>query len=141
MNYIQITDDALSDMLFSLCIGVCSTQFEWTDKAQGYISSGEYKYLSPVFMYSKTNRLIDAYGLTLQMNTAQVPAVDLDSTLDIIEPLGHTIIALNNAPAVGDDTEAYIDHLNFVSDAIEQRPAILVVPLLLLVLKLQMQQK
>lgn len=76
----------------------------------------------------KTNRLIDAYGLTLQMDTAQVPAVDLDSTLDIIEPLGHTIIALNSAPAVGDDTEAYIDHLNFVSDAIEQRPAILVVP-------------
>ena len=25
----------------------------------------------------KTNRLIDAYGLTLQMDTAQVPAVDL----------------------------------------------------------------
>ena len=76
----------------------------------------------------KTNRLIDAYGLTLQMDTAEIPAVDIDGTLDIIEPLGHTIIALNNAPAVGDDTEAYIDHLNFVSDAIEQRPAILVVP-------------
>lgn len=76
----------------------------------------------------KTNRLIDAYGLTLQMDTAEIPAVDIDGTLDIIEPLGHTIIALNNAPTVGDDTEAYIDHLNFVSDAIEQRPAILVVP-------------
>lgn len=76
----------------------------------------------------KTNRLIDAYGLTLQVDTAVPPAIDLDSTLDIIEPLGHTIIALNQAPTEGDATEAYIDHLNFVSDAIEQRPAILVVP-------------
>lgn len=35
-------------------VGVCSTQFEWTDKASDYIGSGEYKYLSPVFFYQNT---------------------------------------------------------------------------------------
>ena len=35
-------------------VGVCSAQFEWTDKASGYISSDEYKYLSPVFFMTKT---------------------------------------------------------------------------------------
>ena len=45
-----------------------------------------------------------------------------------IAPLGHTIIALSEAPALGAETTAWIEHLNSVSDAIEQRPAILVVP-------------
>lgn len=45
-----------------------------------------------------------------------------------IAPLGHTIIALAAAPAVGADTTAWVEHLDFVSDAIEQRPAIIVVP-------------
>lgn len=67
----------------------------------------------------KTNRLIDAHAIT--------KAAELDDTLDIIAPLGHTILALDAAP-VGDDTEALIDHLEFVSGAIEKKPAILVVP-------------
>lgn len=44
---------------------------------------------------------------------------------DIIAPLGHTIIALSSPP---DNIAAWVDHLNMVSNAIEQRPAILVVP-------------
>lgn len=78
----------------------------------------------------KTNRLIDAYVITLAVDNTdpQKPVVDIDATLDIIAPLGHTILALNAAPAVGDPTAAYIEHLDFVGDAIEQRPAILVVP-------------
>lgn len=49
------------------------------------------------------------------------------SIQNTIAPLGHTIIALSYVP---DETEtkAWIEHLNSVSDAIEQRPAILVVP-------------
>lgn len=35
-------------------VGICSTQFEWTDKAASYIGSDEYKYLSPVFFYQET---------------------------------------------------------------------------------------
>lgn len=45
-----------------------------------------------------------------------------------IAPLGHTIIALSAPPAAGTDTTAWITHLNSVSGAIEQRPAILVIP-------------
>lgn len=52
----------------------------------------------------------------------------LQNTLDTIKPLGHTIIAVSAPPAAGADTTAWIDHLTSVSDSIEQRPAILVVP-------------
>lgn len=52
----------------------------------------------------------------------------LQSTLDTIAPLGHTIIAVSAPPAAGADTLAWITHLNSVSDAINQKPAILVVP-------------
>ncbi len=52
----------------------------------------------------------------------------LQNTLDTIAPLGHTIIAVSAPPAAGADTIAWIDHLTSVSDSIEQRPAILVVP-------------
>ena len=77
----------------------------------------------------KTNRLVDVQAITLAMNTTDplAPVPDVDETTEIIAPLGHTILALDKAPAAGDETEAWIDHLNFVSDAIEQRPAILVV--------------
>lgn len=75
----------------------------------------------------KTNRLVDAYAITLVVDGVTQTA-DVDATTDMIAPLGHSIIALNEAPTAGDDTTAWIDHLNFVSDAIEQRPAILVVP-------------
>ncbi|QNX16045.1 phage tail protein [Acinetobacter seifertii] len=52
----------------------------------------------------------------------------IQTTLDTIAPLGHTIIAVSAPPAAGADTAAWIDHLTSVSDSIEQRPAILVVP-------------
>lgn len=52
----------------------------------------------------------------------------LKSTIDTIAPLGHTIIALSAPPAASTDTTAWIEHLDFVSGSIEQRPAILVVP-------------
>lgn len=52
----------------------------------------------------------------------------LQNTLDTIAPLGHTIIAVSAPPAAGTDTAAWIDHLTSVSDAINQKPAILVVP-------------
>lgn len=48
-------------------------------------------------------------------------------TQAVIAPLGHTIIALSYAPESVETTQ-WIEHLNSVSDAIEQRPAILVVP-------------
>lgn len=49
------------------------------------------------------------------------------TTQETIAPLGHTIIALATPPALGAETMAWIEHLDFVSNAIEQRPAILVV--------------
>lgn len=50
------------------------------------------------------------------------------SIQETIAPLGHTIIALSTPPAAGADTLAWINHLNSVSDAINQKPAILVIP-------------
>ena len=78
----------------------------------------------------KTNRLVDAYAMPIIIDKTvpATPVADLDSTLEVIEPLGFTILATDTAPTVGDDTMAWTDHLNFVSDAIEQRPAILVIP-------------
>lgn len=68
----------------------------------------------------KTMRTVDVQACTLQE--------ELDDTLDTIAPLGHTIIAVDQVFSAADDAAAWVDHLNFVSDAIEQRPAILVVP-------------
>ena len=78
----------------------------------------------------KTNRLVDAYAMPIIIDKTvpATPVADLDATLEVIEPLGFTILAIDTAPTVGDDTMAWTDHLNFVSDAIEQRPAILVIP-------------
>ena len=45
-----------------------------------------------------------------------------------IAPLGHTIIALSQPPASGAEVLKWIMHLNSVSDAINQKPAILIVP-------------
>lgn len=75
----------------------------------------------------KTNRLIDVYAQTV-IKAGEPAVADLDATIEQIEAFGHTIIALASAPEAGDDTEAWIDHLNFVSGSIEQRPTILVVP-------------
>lgn len=78
----------------------------------------------------KTNRLVNVQAITLATDVADLlnPTLDIDATAEKIEALGHTIIATDLAPTVGDDTEAWVDHLNHVSNAIEQRPAILVVP-------------
>lgn len=45
-----------------------------------------------------------------------------------IVSLGHNIIALAQAPQLGEETRRWVEHLDFVSSAAEQRPAILVVP-------------
>lgn len=50
------------------------------------------------------------------------------SIQEIIAPLGHTIIALSSPPVDPAATTEWIEHLDFVSGAIEQRPAILIVP-------------
>lgn len=54
--------------------------------------------------------------------------MSLQSALETIAPLGHTIIAVSAPPAAGADTLAWITHLNSVSDAINHKPAILIVP-------------
>ena len=60
-------------------VGVCSKQFEWTDKAAGYISSEEYKYLSPVFLYDKTGdvKQLLHVALTNTPNLDQLPEARL----------------------------------------------------------------
>ena len=60
-------------------VGVCSAQFEWTEKATGYISSEEYKYLSPVFIYDKTGEVQQLLhvALTNTPNLDQLPEARL----------------------------------------------------------------
>ncbi|MCL9676958.1 phage protease [Acinetobacter sp. ACZLY 512] len=53
-------------------VGLCSTQFEWTDKAKEFIASEEYKYLSPVFLYNPTGEIL---GL-LHVALTNTPALD-----------------------------------------------------------------
>ena len=50
------------------------------------------------------------------------------SIQELIAPLGHTIIALSAPPVDLAETTAWITHLNSVSDPINQKPAILVIP-------------
>ncbi|MFA2969781.1 phage tail protein [Acinetobacter pittii] len=50
------------------------------------------------------------------------------SIQETIAPLGHTIIALAEPPANPNETLVWVNHLNSVSDAINQKPAILIVP-------------
>lgn len=60
-------------------VGVCSAQFEWTDKASSYIGSGEYKYLSPVFIYDKIGdvKQLLHVALTNTPNLDQLPEARL----------------------------------------------------------------
>lgn len=50
------------------------------------------------------------------------------SIQETIAPLGHTIIALSTPPNSPAALADWMDHINSVSDAINQKPAILVIP-------------
>lgn len=60
-------------------VGLCSTQFKWTEKAQAYIESEEYLYLSPVFLYTKTGDVVALLhvALTNTPNLDQLPEAQL----------------------------------------------------------------
>ena len=58
---------------------------KWTDEAKGYLSTGEYKYFSPVFFYDKkTRKITKLYNLALtnqpRMKDIQVLAAKLSVT-------------------------------------------------------------
>lgn len=46
-------------------VGLCSTQFEWTEKAKGFIEAKEYKYTSPVFFYTKNGEVLGLHSFAL----------------------------------------------------------------------------
>lgn len=46
-------------------VGLCSTLFEWTEKAKGYIEAKEYKYTSPVFFYNKAGEILGLHSFAL----------------------------------------------------------------------------
>ncbi|WHP04760.1 phage protease [Acinetobacter corruptisaponis] len=46
-------------------VGLCSTIFEWTEKAKGYIAAKEYKYTSPVFFYNKAGEVLGLHSFAL----------------------------------------------------------------------------
>ena len=53
-------------------VGLCSTDFEWLDKAKAHIEAKEYKYISPVFLYSKTGDVTALINVAL----TNTPALD-----------------------------------------------------------------
>ena len=58
-------------------VGLCSTDYKWTDKAQGFIDKEEYKYLSPVFSYTTTGEVTGllCVALTNTPNLDELPAL------------------------------------------------------------------
>ncbi|WP_043969722.1 MULTISPECIES: phage protease [unclassified Acinetobacter] len=46
-------------------VGLCSTQFEWTDRAKEYIEAKEYKYTSPVFFYNQAGEILGLHSFAL----------------------------------------------------------------------------
>ena len=53
-------------------VGICSTQFEWTDKAGNFIASEEYKYISPLFFYKPDGEIVSMINIGLT-NTPNLP--------------------------------------------------------------------
>ncbi|CAM4094338.1 phage protease [Acinetobacter pragensis] len=53
-------------------VGLCSTDFEWLDKAKTHIEAQEYKYISPVFLYTKTGDITALINVAL----TNTPALD-----------------------------------------------------------------
>ena len=60
-------------------VGICSVQFEWTEKAKGYIEAKEYRYISPVLFYNKTGEVLGLHSvaLTNTPNLDQLPEARL----------------------------------------------------------------
>lgn len=58
-------------------IGLCSSDFKWTGKAQGFIEAEEYKYLSPVFSYTPQGDVTGllCVALTNTPNLDELPAL------------------------------------------------------------------
>lgn len=54
-------------------VGICSVQFDWTDKAKGFIEAKEYKYLSPVLFYLKTGEVVGLHSVAL----TNTPNIDI----------------------------------------------------------------
>lgn len=53
-------------------VGLCSTDFEWLDKAKAHIEAKEYKYISPVFLYTKMGDITALINVAL----TNTPALD-----------------------------------------------------------------
>lgn len=60
-------------------VGLCSAEFEWTQKANGFIEAKEYKYISPVFFYNKAGEVLGLHSvaLTNTPNLDQLPEARL----------------------------------------------------------------
>ncbi|MFD2012959.1 phage protease [Acinetobacter vivianii] len=53
-------------------VGLCSSKFDWLEKAKAHIEAKEYKYLSPVFLYNSAGEIITLINLAL----TNTPAIE-----------------------------------------------------------------
>ena len=90
-------------------VGVCSAQFEWTDKASGYISSDEYKYLSPVFFYDKNGdvKQLLHIALTNTPNLDQLPEARLAAA-------AQDFLSQNSQQQDSEMNEELLEHLRWM---------------------------
>lgn len=58
-------------------VGICSSDFEWTEEAANFVSSKKYKYISPVLLYTETTGVVTGLynvALTNTPNLEQLQA-------------------------------------------------------------------
>lgn len=91
-------------------VGICSTDWTWTERAADQIAAQEYRYLSPVFLYSPTGEVLSVLhaALTNTPNLDNLPEATLaaaaqdffaqnpqESVMDLEELLEHLRWMLN----------------------------------------------
>lgn len=69
-------------------IGICSSDYQWTAKAQNFIEAEEYKYLSPVFTYTAMGDITGllCIALTNTPNLDELPALIAAASQDFLCP-------------------------------------------------------
>ncbi|WP_336937074.1 phage protease [Acinetobacter modestus] len=78
-------------------VGLCSTDFKWTDKAQSFIDEEEYKYLSPVFTYTTTGEVTGllCVALTNTPNIDELPQLLAAAAQDLFAQNNDEDLSMN----------------------------------------------
>lgn len=78
-------------------VGLCSTKFKWTSKAQEFIDAEEYKYLSPVFTYTPSGEVtgVLCVAITNTPNIDELPALLAAAAQDLFAQNNDEDLSMN----------------------------------------------